>query len=1051
MKLTSTAIERPIGTGLLCAAILLIGATSVQRLAIDLLPAVDFPRISVTTTYDGVGPEEIETLITRPIEQAVSTIDGVIEIDAVSAEGLSRIQLQFDWGTDLDAAVNDVRAYLDRLANQLPEDADRPVVYKFDLASVPVATIGLGGGGDPRRLRYLAEETLTRRLERVPGVASVDVRGGRVREIRVELDAARLVALSVSATEVVDALRRDNRNVSAGDMRDTGREVLVRAVGEWQAPEQIAGTLVAIRDGRPVYVRDVGAVLDTFRDSDSELWVNGAPGITLRVAKQSGANTVEIVSSLRAEIERINRDYDGRVKLWLLSESGSFIESAVSNVQSSALVGAGLAVLVLLFFLRDVRATLLIAVSIPFSVVATFALMYFADYTLNVISFGGLALGVGMLVDNSIVILENIHRKREEGLTGKRAAFEGAREVGPAVIAGTLTTVAVFAPVLFLGGFAGIFFGEMAGVVSFSLGCSLLVALTLVPTLAARVLRRTWRGGGLERNPRAMERGMTGIEHGIAGIEHGYRRLLARALRAPWFVIACATLVFVASLRLMPLVGLELMPETDEGKFDVDLELPVGTPVERTALVMQEVEARVRGILRPGELAHIVTSAGPEDWGRPGGGHEGEVEVTLTPVSERERHIDEIMAAVRAAVGDVPDASIRIQPRSSNLLMRLMRGSSGERLVVEVRGHDLEAAAALGLTVESAMRTVAGIGEVRVDREEGLEERTVRVDAIRAADLGVSQGVVADALETYVLGRVATRMREGGDEFDVRVQLREEDRRALEQLDMLPIVTAAGHAVPLSSVAEIGGRQGPQSIARVDQERVLRVRGDLGERALGDVVADLEAALGRIEVPDGFTLVVGGEHEQQQETFGGLAVGIALAILLVYAVMGAQFESLRDPLVVMAALPFGFVGVVATLALTDTTLNMNSFLGAIVLVGIVVNNAIVLVDYINMLRREQGFALEEAVLEAGRRRLRPILMTTLTTVLAMLPLAFDFGEGSEIQAPLARVVVGGLTVSTVVTLIVVPILYYLMESGRGRSSGRASAPGSGQTRAGDAA
>ena len=1039
MKLTSTAIERPIGTGLICAAILLIGATSVQRLAVDLLPAIDFPRISVVTNYEGVGPEEIETLITRPIEQAVATIDGVVEIDAVSAEGISRIQLQFDWGTDLDAAVNDVRAYLDRLANRLPEGADRPVVYKFDLASVPVATIGMGGGGDPRRLRYLAEETLSRRLERVSGVASVSVRGGRVREIRVELDAARLVALGVSASEVVEALRRDNRNVSAGDMRETGREVLVRAVGEWQAPEQISHTLVAIRDGRPVYVRDIGAVLDTFHDSDSELWVNGEPGITLQVAKQSGANTIEIVSDLRAQIERINHDYDGRVRLWLLSESGTFIQRAITNVQSSALVGAGLAVLVLLFFLRDLRATLLIAVAIPFSVVASFALMYFADYTLNVISFGGLALGIGMLVDNAIVILENIHRKREEGLDGKRAAYEGAREVGPAVVAGTLTTIAVFAPVLFLGGFAGVFFGEMAGVVSFALGCSLLVALTLVPTLAARVLRRKWAGQGLDRRLPGIERGMAGIERGMAGLEQGYQRLLGRVLRGPWFVIACAVLALVASLRLMPLVGLELMPETDEGKFDVDLELPVGTPVERTAVVMLDMEARVRAALRADELAHIVTSAGPENWWRPGGGHEGEVEVTLAPVSRRERHINEIMAAVRAAVGDVPDASIRIQPRSSNMLMRLMRGSSGERLVVEVRGHDLEAAAELGAQVERAMRSVAGIAEVRVDREEGLAERTVRVDGVRAADLGLSLGVVAETLETYVLGRVATRMRQGGDEFDVRVQLREEDRRALEQLDMLPIVTAAGHAVPLSSVAEIGGRLGPTSIARVDQERMLRVRGDLGERALGDVVADLQAAIDRIQVPEGFSLAIGGEHEQQQETFGGLAVGIVLAILLVYAVMGVQFESLRDPLVVMGALPFGFVGVVSTLVLTSTTLNMNSFLGAIVLVGIVVNNAILLVDYINILRREHGLPLEEAVIGAGRRRLRPILMTTLTTALAMLPLALDFGEGSEIQAPLARVVVGGLLVSTLVTLIVVPSLYYLMERGRGRSSGRAPA------------
>jgi hydrophobic/amphiphilic exporter-1 (mainly G- bacteria), HAE1 family len=1021
MRLTRIAVERPIGTGLICAAVVLIGIISVRQLAIDLLPEVDFPRISIVTSYPGVGPEEIETLITRPIEQTVATIDGIEEINAVSAEGLSRIQLQFAWGTNLDAAVNDVRAYLDRLANRLPEDADRPVVYKFDLASVPVATIGLSGGGDSRRLRYLADETLSRRLERVPGVASVTVRGGRVREIRVELDAGRLVSLGVSATEIVQALRADNRNVSAGDMRETGREVLVRAVGEWQSPEQVAGTLVATREGRPVYVRDVATVLDTFQEAKNELWVNGEPGITLRVAKQSGGNTVEVVEGLRAEIERINLDYEGRLRVWLLTESGEFIKSAVTNVQYAALFGASLAVMVLLFFLRDVRATMLIAVAIPFSVVASFALMYFADYTLNVISFGGLALGIGMLVDNAIVILENIHRKREQGLAGARAAIEGAREVGSAVLAGTLTTISVFAPVLFLGGFAGIFFAEMAGVVSFSLGCSLLVALTLVPSLAARVLRKR-----VDKQRGALAR----IERGMGDLERGYGWVLRRVLREPWYALALAVLLLAASTRLVPLVGLELMPETDEGTFDVDMELPVGTPVERTAVVIRDMEQRVRAVVRPDELAHIVTSAGPANWFRPGGGHEGEVEVTLVPVSQRERGIDEIMADVRKAVSGVPDASIRMRKGSSNFLMRLMRGSSGERLVVEVRGHDLESAAALAGVVRDAMSQIEGVADVRVEREEGLEERTVEVDAARAADLGLTRAEVAGTLETYVLGTVAARFRDRGDEFDVRVQLREEDRRDLERLGALPIITRSGDVVPLSSVAAMGGRKGPTSISRVDQERVLRVFGGLGERPLSEVVVDVRAALDRIELPENFSLAISGEHEQQQETFGGLAVGIVLAILLVYAVMGVQFESLRHPLVVMAALPFGFVGVIATLVITGTTLNMNSFLGAIVLVGIAVNNAIVLVDYTNMLRRESGLPLEHAVLEAGRRRLRPILMTTMTTALAMLPLALNLGEGSEIQAPLARVVVGGLIVSAAVTVFLVPCLYYVMERRR---------------------
>lgn len=1041
MSLTRLSVGRPIGTAVVFAAVLVVGIVAVGKLAVDLLPEVDFPRISIVTRYEGVGPEEIETLITRPVEQTVSTVDHVVEIEAVSAEGLSRVMLQFDWGTDLETAVNDVRSYLDRLANRLPDDADRPVIYKFDLASVPIASLGVSGTADPRRLRYLADETLTRRLERVTGVAAVQVRGGRVREIRVELDAARLVALDVSADVVVSALAAENKNVSAGDMLETGKQVLVRAVGEWRTPEEVGDVRVAVRDGRAIFVRDIGRVVDGFEEVKSEQWIDGAPGITMRVTKRPGANTITVVDGVRAEIARINAEYDGRVNVVLLNNAADYIQRSVTNVQSGALIGALLAVLVLLFFLRDLRATLLIAVAIPLSIVATFALMYFAGYTLNVISFGGLALGIGMLVDNAIVILENIYRKREEGLPAREAALEGTREVGAAVVAGTLTTIAVFAPVIFLGGFAGVFFGEMAAVVAFSLGCSLIVALTLVPTLAARLL-----AGERHRISSLTERLSTRIEGGIARTEGGYGRLLRSSLRSPWFVVASAVVLMAAAVRLSSSVGLELMPETDEGRISVDVELPVGTPLERTTKVVKEIERRVLAAVQPEELGSTESSAGPEQWWRPGGENEGDLDVNLVPVGQRERGIHQIIDVLRGAVAGIPDASIRIRAGSSNILMRIMRGSSGERLEVAIRGHDLETAARLGEEVAEVMRGTPGVADVRVAREEGMEERTVSIDTARAADLGVTGAQVAATVETYVLGKIATRYRERGDEFNVRVVLRDEDRRATEQLEALPLVTPAG-SVPLGAVARVGARRGPTSIAREGQERILYVVGGLGDRGLSAVVADLGERLAKIERPAGFTIAVAGEQEQQQETFGGLAAGVLLAILLVYAVMAVQFESLKDPMVVMAAIPFGFIGVVVTLVLTGTTLNMNSFLGTIVLVGIAVNNAIVLVDYTNLLRREHAMALIPALVEAGRRRLRPILMTTFTTSLAMLPIAMALGEGSEIQAPLARVVLGGLLASTAVTLIVVPCLYYLVERRREARLTAAGAPGASGDRA----
>lgn len=1018
MSLPAISVRRPIGVAMFSIAICVLGAIAVTRLPVDLLPEVDFPRITIVTNYEGVGPQEIENLLTRPIERAVSTIDGVTELEGESAEGLSRVQMQFEWGVNLDNAANDARAALDRIRAQLPEDAEQPIVLKFDISATPIATLGLSGAGDPRRLRYLADEILTRRLERLHGIASVQVNGGRVRELRVELDLANLTALGVSGDMVVQALGRDNRNVSAGDMAESGKEILVRTIGELKTVEDIERVLVKNDGGRPVYVRDVAKVSDSFQEIKSEQWVDAKPGVIMRVSKQPGINTVEVVTRLHAEIAMINAEYEGRARVIVVNDSATFIRASITNVRDAALQGSVLAVLVLLVFLRSMRATLVIALAIPFSMLATFALMYFADYSLNLISFGGLALGIGMLVDNAIVILENIYRLREKGLGPHEAAVQGAAEVTAPVVSGTLTTIAVFAPVLFLVGFAGVFFAEMAMVVVFSNICALLVALTVVPTLSARLLARP---PDTTRN-----RAVAVVDRAFDAVDRAYVRVLRTVLAQRALVIAAAVVLGLGAYRLIDAIHIEMMPETDEGLIDLDFELPVGTPVERTRDTVFELEKRIRATVKPEEISSIVSSAGPDNPYRPGGGHEGEVEVTLVPVSKRDRSGTQILAAIRAATTGLPDLKIRIRQRTTNPLQRFMRGSQGERLLVEIRGHDLETSAALGKRVEDVMKQVPGIADVRVERQEGLEERTVAVDTEAAADLGLTRADIARTLETYVLGRVATRLRDAGDEFDIRVMLREEDRAQTAQLSALPIMSARG-VVPLSSVAQIGIQRGPGSIERKGQERVLTIVAGLGTRPLGAVVADLEAALAEIERPAGFSIGIGGELREQEGTFAGLTVGIALAILLVFAVMAIQFESLRYPLLVMSAVPYGFVGVVVTLVITGTTFSLNAFLGCIVLVGIAVNNAIVLVDAANLLRREEGLDVIEAIVEAGRRRLRPILMTTLTTVLGMLPIALALGEGAEIQAPLARVVLGGLLMSTVITLLLLPVLYVITE------------------------
>ena len=1010
MSLSRIAVTRPVGTGMLFLSVIVLGFISVERLSVDLMPEVDYPRVSITTRYEGVAPQEMETLITRPVEQAVSTIEGLERIEAVSSEGLSRVSLRFVWGVDLNEVVNDVRTMLDRIRNRLPEEADAPTVWKFNLADYPVAYLGLSGGGDIRRLRYLAEETLGRRLERVKGVAAVEVRGGRIREIQVRLDARRLASLGISAQDVSRALARENRDVSAGDMLDDQREVIIRAAGEFKNLDDLAGTVVTYRRGRPIYVGDLGQVVDSFQQVRSELWIDGEGGIRLRIAKQSNANTVAVVERLREEVHRINEEYEGRLHISMIMDGSDFIKKSVANVQSGALLGALLAVIILMIFLRDWRSTLIISTAIPISVLATFSLMYFYGFTLNVISFGGLALGIGMLVDNAIVVLENIYRKREMQMDLTESAVQGSREVAAAVVAGTLTTLAVFFPVVFVPGFAGIFFKEMAVIVCFALFCSLTVALTLVPMLSARVFKG--RPGGQSGWTRSLyDLG----ERSLAGLENLYGGMVRRALFQPWVTIAFSVLLLATSLLLLPSIGYELMPETDEGRVNISVELPIGTPLETTKQVVREMERRVLDTVRQDEVRHITTVAGPNRSWRPGTSNQGSLRIMLAPVGERERSIQEIAAAVRKAIDGMPGSEHRVRLGSGNVLMRIMRGGD-DRLSVNIRGHDIETADSLALEVARMMKGIEGIADANIDREPGKMERLVYADRERLAQLGLGSSDVADAVEHYILGRVATRFREDGNEYDVRVQLRPDDRVHIQQLPELPIIASDGELVPLSAVAKIVQTEGPTSISRENQERIVKVNAGLADQALGDVVGDLQKGLKGIAVPQGFSLAIGGEYEEQQKVFSDLMAGLLIAVFLVYVVMAVQFESFLHPLVIMTAVPFGFIGVALSLYLTGTTLNMNSFLGSIVLVGVMVNNSIVLVDYVNLLRREHGFGLHEALVEGARRRLRPVVMTTTTTILAMLPLALGLGEGAELQAPLARVIVGGLTTSLPLSL-----------------------------------
>jgi hydrophobic/amphiphilic exporter-1 (mainly G- bacteria), HAE1 family len=1017
VSLAQNSVRRPITTAMFFLIVILLGGIAFSRLPVDLMPELTYPTLTVRTDYPNVGPQEVEDLVTRPMEEAVAAIAGVEEITSTSSEGESAVRVSFTWGTDLDAAAEEVRSRIDRVRGQLPEEAETPSVFKFDLASFPILFLGVSSPSlGPIELREFTEERVERRLERVAGVASIDIRGGLRREVQVSLDRNKMLALGLSADQVTRLLRQENLNRPAGKVEEGNLDVYLRTVGEYRAATEIGSTVVTVRDGVPIYLRDIADVRDGVQEVTSLVRINGEPGIRLALNKQSGANTVQVARTVLSEVERINQDFP-EIRVIPIIDTSEYIQQAISNVRGSALLGGLLAVVILLFFLRSGRSMLVIATAIPISVVATFALVYFTGYTLNIMTFGGLALGVGMLVDNAIVVLENIFRKREEGMPPERCAVEGTQEVALAITASTLTTIAVFLPILFMEGVSGVMYKQLAVVVAFSLAASLVVALALIPVLSSRLLGR---GEAHATRWKPVERFYGWSERSLGGLEQRYRRRLRWALDHRGYVVFGALGLFLASLLLVPRIGSELLPKTDEGEVRINAEMSVGTRLEVMDETFRQIEEVVRREVP--EVESMLTSIGGGGW-RASGGHTGDIRITLIGQSERDRSSEEIAEALREPLAGIPGAKIRTREGSGLFILNMAFGGGDSGLSVEVRGYDMDTGYQLAEQVQETLAGIEGVSDVRIGRDPGRPERVIKINREKIARLGLSVNQVAEIIETNLAGSRATVLRQSGREYDIVVRLAEPQRNLLEDVERVSLVSASGETVPLRSVVDISFAKGPVIIDRKDQERVINVSANVTGRDLGSVAEDARLALRAVDVPDGLAIVFGGEYEEQQQARTQLLVTMLLAILLVYMVMAAQFENLFDPFVVMFSIPMAFVGVFFTLWITGTTFNVQSYIGMVMLAGIVVNNAIVLVDYTNLMRRQHGYSLIEAVVESGRRRLRPILMTTSTTVLGLVPLAIGLGEGAEVQASMARVVIGGLTVSTLVTLVLVPVVY----------------------------
>jgi len=1009
MPITETSIKRPIATTMVFLIIITVGVLGFRYLPVDLLPPIEYPQLTIATDYPNVGPEEIEQIITEPIENAVAGVPGVERVRSSSEEGDSRVTLEFAQGVDIDVAANDIRAALDRVRDDLPPEADPPRIWKFDPNNFPIVIVGANSDKNIAELTLTLDREIIQRFEQIDGVGSIDIWGGIEREVKVNIIRDRLIASGLSTAQVQQAIASENANLPGGNVNSGVQRLYVRTLGEYESIEEIANTVITTVEGKPIRVKDVSEVSFGYQDLNRLVTIDEKPMVRFGIRKQTGANTVAVAEQIRAEVERVNQERND-LNLFVTTDQSEFIQSSIDNVKNSAIWGALLAIVVLYVFFRNGSSTFIIAFSIPISIIATFGLLYFNDLTLNQMSFGGLALGVGLIVDNAIVVLENIIRIREEeGKKLKPSALIGTKQVAGAIVASTLTTSVIFLPVVFMQTISGLLFKQLALVVVFALVCSLLVALTLVPMLASRFLT-------VKENSATAKKGW--FQKMFQKLEHRYSAYIKVLLHHKPAVFGVTTILVIGSFLLIPVIPVELAPQSDANEIDIDLEMADGTNIAVQNLYLKELEKIVRATIPMDDVKNLTTDV------RDG---RAEVEISMVPASERTQKTSELADLIRENVtGKIPGADIRVSAQSGLWILRRIFGGSGgnEALQIELRGYDVNKSYELAQQIKLRVEEIPGIQGVRVGRSEGTPEQRILFDREKIADLGLSVREVAQVVQTNVGGTRAGSFRDGGDEFPITVRLRPEDRLSSLDLDNISVRTPSGEVLPVSAITKKETGRGPEEISRINGQRVINITGNLESGIpLGEAVEDVQSALADFPMPEGYSIVFGGEYQEQQEAARDFQLSIIMALILIYMVMAGQFERFFDPLVVMFSVPLAVIGVIPTLLLTGTTLNIQSLMGMIMLIGIVVNNAIVLVDYINLMRREKKMNVFDAVVEAGRLRLRPILMTTLTTVLGLLPLSFGIGAGAEIQASLARVVIGGLTASTLVTLVFIPVVY----------------------------
>ena len=1025
MGLPDFGVKKPVTNLMIFSSIIVMAAYSLTRIGIDSMPKIEPPIITVIAAYPGASPEDVEAKVTETLENQLATTPGLEKITSRSSEGAAILSLKFIWGTNLDAATNDVRDRIDlakRFLPDIPDEMDNLFIYKFNTANIPILFMGFTAQQSYPELYELIDKRVGDALRQLPGVGTVQLFGGWERQINIWIDRQRLEGFGFSILDIQDALKNENIAQPLGKLKSGLTDYLIRLPGEFASPEEINLVILGKRDGKYVYLKDVAKVEDSFKEVTLNVRINKNRGLMLMIQKQSDTNTVQVAERVKSRLKELERVIPKDIKMYTIFDTSKDIIDSLDTLKSAVWLGIILVVLVVWFFLRQFLPSLIIALTIPFSLLIAFIYLFLSGRTINTISLSSLAIACGMVVDNAIVVVDNVYRKLDRGNRPMEAAIFGTREMYLAIAASTFTTVVVFLPMLFLPGVIGIFFGEMAVIITVTLLGSLFTAATFTPMLCSHWMKTAYDS---KKKSKIFALFYDLSERMFKSWENFYSRALGWCLRHKTIVITGFTLAFICTLFLTRFVGNEFAPEEDTGDMRLTISLTLGTRLEETDKVAGRIEDIIKNDVPEAKFYYARCGEVPgqgRGMGQASGSHVITAGAKLISKTQRKRSSQDVAQALRNKIKQIPGV-LKIDISTGNPIGRMITGMGGKAIQLEIIGHSFEDTDLVANKIKNIMEKIPGAVDVTISREFRRPELKIEIDREKAASLGLNMNIIANSLKTYVEGSTATKYREKGDTYDIYVRLQEESRNKIEDIENLPIFSALYQKqIRLSNIAKIYEGAGPVEIERQNRERVVRVECNTYKRSSGKVIEDIKKEIANITIPSDIMLNFGGEAEEQKKAFRDLTLLLILGITLVYMIMAAQFESLLDPFIIMFSIPFTFIGVILGFLFTGTTLSIISYLGIIMLMGIVVNNAIVLISYIIILRA-RGFSMYEAVTNGGKDRLRPVLMTTITTLVGLLPLAISKGEGSETWRPLGITMFGGLLVSTLITMLYVPTLY----------------------------